>query len=123
MYVRRGQKQQATAMRAKDVRLGDLLQINDGDVVRDAWVVAIEAVTRQGLWNPYTLSGRIVVDDVVVSAHSEWLLDPILDYLAGTHLLPAVYQVTFCPPRRQFMAIQMLALDGFNAFCQFPSTL
>ena len=122
VYVRRGQEQ-TTAMRAKDVRVGDLLQINDDDVVRDAWVVAIESVTRQGLWNPYTLSGRIVVDDVAVSAHSEWLLDPILDYLAGTHLLPAVYQVTFCVPRRQIMAIQMLALDGFNAFCQLPNTL
>lgn len=46
---------------------------------------------HQGVFNPYTLSGTIVVDDVVASAHSDWLLDDICpEKYVGS--LPAIYQ-------------------------------
>lgn len=33
------------------------------------------ATFAQGLYNPFTLSGTILVDGVLASVHSEWFLD------------------------------------------------
>ena len=42
-------------------------------------VVEVSNVTKKGLYNPYTASGTIVVDDVVASVHSRWFLDDFFD--------------------------------------------
>ena len=49
---------------------------------------------EQGLFNPLTLGGSILVNDVAASVHSEWFLDDLFDSLKLTALLPAAYQVS-----------------------------
>lgn len=45
----------------------------------------------QGLYNPYTMTGIIVVDGVVASSHSSSALDGLFDYLGVS--IPTGYQV------------------------------
>ena len=61
-----------------------------------------------GLYNPYTLSGTIVVDGVVASCHSSW----ILDGLAPPRVLAKVYQRLFVVPRA---AYKLIGADGMDA--------
>ena len=42
-------------------------------------------------------SGRLVVDGVLASAHSDWLLDDVMPAWA-VHLLPHIYQVNNAGP-------------------------
>lgn len=55
-------------LRARDVIVGDELPRIDGSY---ATVTAIKRVTDQGLFNPQTLDGNIVVDGFVVSTYTE----------------------------------------------------
>lgn len=55
-------------------------------------------VVRRGLFNPFTMSGDIVVNGVLASAHSDWLLDAVMPN-AWAHRLPAIYQVCQCSHR------------------------
>lgn len=50
------------------------------------------AITKRGLFNPYTTGGDIVVNGALASAHSSWFLDGITPPVL-VHHLPAVYQV------------------------------
>ena len=59
-------------------------------------MIDIRSILVQGLYNPFTLQGTIVVDDVVASVHSEWFLDDLFDSIGVTDLLPHAYQV--CNP-------------------------
>jgi hypothetical protein len=52
-------------------------------------------IFKQGLYNPYTMTGTIVINGGVASVHSDWFLDGVFDKMGLTHLLPAAYQV--CP--------------------------
>lgn len=54
---------------------------------------------EQGLFNPLTLGGSILVNDVAASVHSEWFLDDLFDSLKLTALLPAAYQIILAPAR------------------------
>ena len=47
---------------------------------------------RRGLFNPFTLSGTVVVDGVVASVQSKWFADGAMDALGLSHLVPALYQ-------------------------------
>ena len=75
-----------------------------------------EAVTRvysslaKGVFNPYTLTGNIIVDGVVASAHSDWLLDDFCPRRC-TGWLPAVYQALFVPGRLLYRALGTVAAD------------
>ena len=62
-------------------------------------ITGITAVTKWGLYNPYTLGGTIIVNGVVASAHSEWFLDSLFQAVSLVHLLPAVYQMVLLPVR------------------------
>ncbi|CAJ1418911.1 unnamed protein product [Effrenium voratum] len=88
----------ARSMYASDVKTGNYVWTVSGTSSRLSQVMAIAMVPRLGLYNPYTLSGNIVVNDVVASAHSSW----ILDELAGPRFrqyLPSFYQAAFLPGR------------------------
>lgn len=52
---------------AHSIKVGDVLETTNGP----SKVKSIRKITRKGLFNPLTLSGTIVVDGVVSSAHSE----------------------------------------------------
>ena len=70
--------------------------------LRPAAVVAVELVERRGLFNPYVAGGgAIVVDGVLASCHSEWVLDAPLGALgAPPHVAPRVYEVETTRPVR-----------------------
>jgi len=86
---------------ARDVRAGDKLLIAaaGGERLRVASVAGVSYVRRAGLFNPYTLGGTIVVDGVLASAHSSWLVDGVAAALGLTHRLPAGFQLAFAPLR------------------------
>ncbi len=55
------------------------------------------------MFNPYTLSGSIVVDGVAASCHSSSALDRIFE-LAGVSV-PVGYQTAFAPVRALFRVL------------------
>ena len=59
-----------------------------------AKVLSSRMVPKQGLFNPYTLSGNIVVNGVAASAHSSWVLDAWVPSSLVKHL-PSIYQAMF----------------------------
>ena len=54
-------------------------------------VVGKSQVVKEGLFNPYTTSGHILVQSVSASCHSEWILDPLLDKLGASRYIPRLY--------------------------------
>lgn len=52
----------------------------------------VSAITKAGLYNPYTMSGNIVVNGMLASSHSDWVLDGVMPGCSA-HLLPAIYKV------------------------------
>ncbi|GBF88859.1 hypothetical protein Rsub_01358 [Raphidocelis subcapitata] len=90
---------------ARAVTAGDVLAVADGaGGLRAASVISSEAVRARGLFNPYTLGGTIVVDGVLASAHSGWLIDGAAAALGASHALPAVFQALFAPLRALYAA-------------------
>lgn len=61
-------------------------------------IVGMSIVEEKGLYNPYTLTGTIVVNGVIASAHSDWILDYVVPS-AWTRWLPSIYQALFFPGR------------------------
>lgn len=83
---------------ADQVNIGDAVWIFDGNAMVTQKVVHVIKSAQRGLFNPYTLSGNIIVDGVVASAHSRWILDDWVP-TSATASLPAVYQAMFFPGR------------------------
>ena len=79
-------------------------------------------VTSQGLFNPYTRSGRIVVDGILASCHSSSMLDDLF-YQLGIPIATG-YQITFAPIRllynllgpRAFLRIEWI-IDEVATIC------
>ena len=87
--------------RAQDVIKGDRMwtqgasNVSDDRIATDSllYVVArISQIEKQGVYNPFTLSGTIVVNGVVASSHSDWFLDSFFQFFNLVHWLPAAYQ-------------------------------
>lgn len=78
---------------AKDVLTGDTIWVMRSILAEAYTVSQVETVSKQGLWAPYTRQGTIVVNGVVASVHSEWILDGLLELVGRPDLLPVVYQV------------------------------
>lgn len=89
--------------KAKDVEVGDkMLSTNEEHHVSPFIVSNLKRQMLMGLYNPYTLKGTIVVNDVVTSCHSQWFLDAIFDRINLPHLLPSTYQAILAPVRRLY---------------------
>jgi hypothetical protein len=58
-------------------------------------VVRAETRVAVGAYNPLTMNGRIVVDGVVASAHSDWFLDG----LVSANAQAKIYQAILAPVR------------------------
>lgn len=105
--------------RAQDVRVGDRMWATEGSSASlvEVVVTSISEVQKQGLYNPYTMGGTIVVNGVVASTHSEWFLDNAFELLAlPLHWLPAVYQAILWPVRMLYTAMDKdsyIALYGW----------
>merc|ERR1712076_216758 len=57
-------------MPASSVKVGDLMQMANGS---SSTVTKISSVTREGIWNPITTDGTIVVDGIVTSTYNSVL--------------------------------------------------
>ena len=93
---------------ASKITLGDtiLVQVTDKmhgvgkQSLRESKVTGVELIADQGLFNPYTMNGNIVVDNVVASCHSSSFLDLTMNML-GIHI-PRGYQAVFAPIRATY---------------------
>jgi hypothetical protein len=101
---------------AKDVRPGDSLLVlpPGGGALAPARVASAAAVAGKGLFNPYTLGGTLVVDGVLASAHSSWLLDAAAARLGLSHLLPGAFQALFAPLRGLYAAAGPAFMESFG---------
>jgi len=86
---------------ADEIGVGDVLWFHDGERMQPARVAGIAREVEYGAFNPLTLTGTIVVDGVVASAHSDWFLDGIVSADAQAR----VYQVMFAPVRAIYRVI------------------
>lgn len=68
-------------------------------------VDSVRRVRSAGLYNPFTMNGDIVVDGVLVSAHSEWFLDGIAKQIGMTRFLPSIYQAVLAPARYMYQLV------------------
>lgn len=83
---------------AQKLHPGDYVWISTAEGSSLSEVLESSTVVKDGLYNPYTLSGKIVVNGVVASAHSNWILDDLTPSTMSQYL-PAAYQVMFLPGR------------------------
>lgn len=83
---------------AKDVKIDDILiVIHDSNLIFKP-VIAIWQSEELGLYNPYIRGGNIIVNNLVVSVHSEWILDDAVKALSLPYdCLPDIYEVIFLP--------------------------
>ena len=87
---------------AEEVGPGDVIWYENADgSLASAAVTAVATQARQGLFNPLTMGGTILVDGVVASAHSDWFLDGI----ASPATQDVVYQALFLPVRALYRLI------------------
>jgi hypothetical protein len=87
---------------AEEVGVGDVVWYETaGGATASGAVTAIRAEARQGLFNPLTMNGTILVDGVVASAHSDWFLDGV----ASPATQDVVYQAMFLPVRALYQVI------------------
>jgi len=68
-------------------------------------VTKVEAVQKLGIYNPYTMSGDIVVNGVLASSHSSWFLDDAAKKLGLTWATPSIYQAMLAPARGLYYAV------------------
>ena len=88
----------AEAIYASKVDIGAYVWTARGESLQQGQIVSITASAKTGLYNPYSLKGTIVVNGVVASVHSSWVLDAYMpEHLAK--YLPSIYQLLFFPGR------------------------
>ncbi|EFJ07235.1 hypothetical protein SELMODRAFT_429983 [Selaginella moellendorffii] len=91
----------------RDLEIGDKVAVSKNvfsDVYafghKDADVISeFIQVEKLGLYNPFTLSGNIMVNNVEAPSHSEWFLDSLFDAIGATEYLPYAYHAMLAPLR------------------------
>ncbi|XP_024521180.1 warthog protein 6 isoform X2 [Selaginella moellendorffii] len=78
--------------RAKDLQVGETLW-------GSSQITELSKVEKLGLYNPFTLSGNIMVNNVEAPSHSEWFLDSLFDAIGATEYLPYAYHAMLAPLR------------------------
>ena len=93
---------------ARDVAVGGTVRVLDGqggaDAVVEARVASMERTVDHGLYNPVVFGGLPVVDGVVASDQSEWVLDGVVPADAVPQL-PRVYAALFAALRWAYLAL------------------
>jgi len=100
-----------THMAAQRLSVGDELWIyHEGTLVPSA-IAGIRVVAAKGLFNPYTVTGDIVVNGILASSHSSWFLE-------GTGMsdaaIVASYKALFSP----LILLHHLKPDAYVCFHQ-----
>lgn len=83
---------------SKNLESNDYAFVSRDEKFELTMVNKVSSVAKKGLFNPYTVSGKIIVNDVLASAHSEWILDNYVPEALVRHL-PAIYNALFIPMR------------------------
>lgn len=73
-------------------------------------VASIAKVNKVGKYNPYTITGNIIVNKAVVSALSSWILDSWVPP-CWIGIIPYIYQALFVPGRLLYMVVGPTATD------------
>ncbi|KXZ51396.1 hypothetical protein GPECTOR_12g358 [Gonium pectorale] len=81
--------------RAGDVRVGDVVLTADPSPTFEA-VESVEVLTSHGAFNPYVRGADLIVDGVVASPHSDWILDSVAPTWMVPYL-PYIYEVLLAP--------------------------
>eukprot|EP00467_Chlorarachnion_reptans_P007438 CAMPEP_0114512746 /NCGR_PEP_ID=MMETSP0109-20121206/15158_1 /TAXON_ID=29199 /ORGANISM="Chlorarachnion reptans, Strain CCCM449" /LENGTH=858 /DNA_ID=CAMNT_0001692487 /DNA_START=13 /DNA_END=2589 /DNA_ORIENTATION=+ len=84
---------------AQNVNVGDYMWIagtglSTGTKITLAKVSQISSSIERGMFNPYTEGGKIVVNNVLASSHSNWILDDVVPE-SLSYMLPDIYQTLF----------------------------
>jgi hypothetical protein len=95
---------------AREVKVGDIMWVRNPAGFSTSTVDDIITSHLSGVFNPYTTSGNIIVDGVVASCHSSWILDALFPK-RFQHWLPAVYQMVFLPGRWIYKLFGVAAAD------------
>lgn len=80
-----------TFKRARSVQEGDYLWVKGlSGKLELSMVTGLRSFVSTGLFNPYSANGATLVDNVVTSDHSQWILD---DFFSddNAHMLPFLY--------------------------------
>merc|ERR1719187_1973809 len=76
---------------AKDVNIGDLVIVQDGDYVNKSLVVKIEAEKLDGAYVPLTEHGTLLVDGVLASSYANGPHDVAHVLLTPARWLPSLF--------------------------------
>jgi hypothetical protein len=103
LFVTRGGER--LAVPSSQALVGDLVLVEGrlGASHQLEAIVAKSLVPGAGLFNPYTLSGSIVVDGVAASCHSSSALDGVFRLMGVS--VPDGYQAVFAPLRAMYRAL------------------
>jgi len=106
---------------ASDVAVGDLVHgitapLDVGGGAQPSLglqrVIAKRSTLERGLFNPYTLSGSIIVDDVAASCHSSSALDGMFEAVGIA--IPTGYQALFAPLRVLYRILGAKRMASFD---------
>ncbi len=86
---------------ARQVNVGDFVETEQVGQWED--IISTRIIKAQGLYNPYTLSGKIIVDGVATSAHSSSRLDGFFAFIGID--IPIGYQMAFSPIRMLYRVL------------------
>jgi len=75
------------------IATGDELLVQVGSDLVPSAITSVDSVEEQGLFNPYTIAGDLVVDGVLASCHSSWFLEGVVP---EAYIVPA-YEATLAP--------------------------
>lgn len=62
-------------------------------------VTKTSMIWSEGLFNPFTMTGQLIVNGVLASSHSDWFLDSAAQQLGMERYLPSIYQALLAPAR------------------------
>ncbi|CAE7940671.1 SHH [Symbiodinium sp. KB8] len=105
----------AQSLYASDVAVGSYVWMCRalGRPCQLAKVISTSFVPGFGLYNPFTLSGNIVVNGVLASAHSSWFMDGLVSPRFRHHL-PSFYQAVLMPGRFLYTIAGPRAADALG---------
>ena len=91
---------------ASELRAGDVLLVAGGGASGLALAAVEETWTSAavGAFNPFVRGADLIVDGVVASPHSDWLLDSVASAGMRKHL-PAVYEAMLAPVHWLYLVI------------------